>query len=584
MATANLGYQSFYQAQLTSAISDTDLTIPLDVVPTPSEGFLVLESTSATKREIIYYTSKTSNSVVCPAGGRGYDGTTAQSHLQNAAVIMAPVAAMFDSMRDLFETTPQGWTPVTQSVSSVTYNGNRSYTLTMSADVSATLSPGMRVRTTRTVTAPTQCTSLNGTTQYFNDTTVTGMTFTDDFVVSAWVKLSSYANGVIASRYNGTSGWELRIESSGVVSMYGYSGGAANLKNVQSYQSIPLNKWVHVAAQLDMSAISTNGTGLGTTTNYVMIDGVNVPAMTYTGGTGPTSLIQIGNLEIGSRNGGLLPFPGKLAQVAIFSAKVTQATIQGYISQGLSGTETNLISAFSLSGSANDLNTTNANNLTAQGSAVATNADSPFATNSFDTETGTEDYGIVQSVATTTVVVQVPIGNTIPTSGGVSAMSYSTQKAPYGFPTNADRWEVSSLYLTAYVGAGANNTRYNPSSASLLVPSGSFNLGYKAARIRAAVVAGGGGFLNTQATLSVTSASLGTTDEQQKWLAEVSTDFYATGSTNVTVGGPFDKFVPIVLTSATTYYANFYQNSGATYLNASNGFMNLTIAATPSFL
>ena len=48
-----VGYQSFYQAQLTSNITDTDLTIPVDVAPTPSEGFLVIESTVANKREII---------------------------------------------------------------------------------------------------------------------------------------------------------------------------------------------------------------------------------------------------------------------------------------------------------------------------------------------------------------------------------------------------------------------------------------------------------------------------------------------------------------------------------------------------
>ena len=67
----SVGYQSFYQAQLTAGISDTDLTIPLDVAPSPSEGFLVIESTVTDKREIIYYTSKTPTSVTCPADGRG---------------------------------------------------------------------------------------------------------------------------------------------------------------------------------------------------------------------------------------------------------------------------------------------------------------------------------------------------------------------------------------------------------------------------------------------------------------------------------------------------------------------------------
>lgn len=97
-----IGYQSFFQAQLTAGISDTDTNIPLDNVPTPSEGFLVIEpNTSA--REIIYYTSKDSSSVTVPSGlgnGRGYDGTTASAHLQNADVIMAPVAAMFETLQD----------------------------------------------------------------------------------------------------------------------------------------------------------------------------------------------------------------------------------------------------------------------------------------------------------------------------------------------------------------------------------------------------------------------------------------------------------------------------------------------------
>ena len=471
MATANLGYQSFYQAQLTAAISDTDLTIPLDVVPTPSEGFLVLESTSATKREIIYYTSKTSNSVVCPSGGRGYDGTTAQSHTQNSAVIMAPVAAMFSSMRDLFETTPQGWTPVTQTVSSVSYSGNRSYSLTMSADVSATLSPGMRVRTTRTVSAPTQCTSLNGTTQYYSKTTPTGITFTTTFTTSAWVKLNSYGatSGIIARRNAAIEGWSMFINTSGQVILGGYRI-ASNNKTLTSYQSIPLNKWVHVAATLDMAAGDT-------TAQKIWIDGVEVPRQYTLTGTA-TALVQgTTALVVGAnQSDGANPFPGKIAQAAVFSSQLSDATVKSYYSQGLTGTETNLVSAYSFNGNANDLNTTNANNLTAQGSAVATNADSPFSTNSFDTETGTEDYGIVQSVATTTVVVQVPVGCTIPTSGGVSAMSYSTQQAPYGFTVDKNKWTITNLYSgDRSTSSPVQNTWYNPNT-QITVPIGSFNL------------------------------------------------------------------------------------------------------------
>ena len=235
-----IGHQSFYQTQLTSSISDTDLVIPVDNPPIPSEGFLVIEGTVEAKREIIYYTSKDGTSVTCPSGagnGRGYDGTTAVSHLQGAAVVMAPVGAMFDQLGDITVNsitiggTPsaEGWSPLGATPDTVTANGNKSYDLVFNAnDLTDTITEGMRVRTARTVAAPIQSTSLNGTTQYYSKTSPNKMTFTDDFVVSAWVKLTSYAQCAIASRYNGTSGWTLYVLSTGQVRLEGTNAGAAN--------------------------------------------------------------------------------------------------------------------------------------------------------------------------------------------------------------------------------------------------------------------------------------------------------------------------------------------------------------------
>jgi len=458
-----IGHQSFYQSQLTSDISDTDLIIPLDEVPIPSEGFLVIESTVEAKREIIYYTSKDGTSVTVPSGagnGRGYDGTTAVSHLQGADVIMAPVGVMFEELGDISvnsitigsTASTEGWAPLGATPNTITANGNRSYSMVFNSnDLTDTLSPGMRLKATRTVTAPTQCADLElSSSQYFNKTSPAGMTFTDDFVVSAWIKVESYADMRIASRYNGTSGWTFGLTSSGQVVMVGYNAGAANLSVVTSSQSVPLNKWVHVAAQLDMSTFIAT-----TTTSYTMIDGVNVPASVSRGGTNPTALVQAGNLEIGGQNGGLLPFDGKIAQVAIYSAKVTQANVLATISQGLTGSETSLISAYSLSNSLTDLNTGNANNLTAQNSAVATATDTPFAGGSV----GTTEYGIVTAATfstNTTLTVQVPEGYALPTTGGVSAVSYSINKIPYGFPSQENKWflEVRGLNGTQAYSVG----------------------------------------------------------------------------------------------------------------------------------
>lgn len=56
-----------------------------------------------------------------------------------------------------------GWTAAEATPNTVTANGNRSYDLAFnSIDLTDTMSPGMRLKMTRTSTAPTQCTSLNG--------------------------------------------------------------------------------------------------------------------------------------------------------------------------------------------------------------------------------------------------------------------------------------------------------------------------------------------------------------------------------------------------------------------------------------
>lgn len=440
---------------------------------------------------------------------------------------------------------------------SVTYNGQRSYNLVFSGvDLTSYLQPGTRLRTTRTVAAPTQSTSLNGTNQYFNDTTVSGMTFTDDFVVGAWVKLSAYggANAMrVVSRYNGTSGWALFIGGDGTVGLYGRNGGGGNISQVQSYQSIPLNKWVHITAQLDMSAFTAT-----TTTSYVMIDGVDVPATVSRAGTNPTSLIQAGNLEIGSENGGILPFNGKIAQAFVSSAKITQANVRTLISQGLTSalvTSNNIVSAYSLSNSLTDINTTNANNLTAQNSATATNADSPFGTQGNGTISSTLDYGIIQSVSfstDTTVVVQVPEGCTIPTSGGVSASAYSGLKAPYGFPAANDKWIVESRYRTSLSqAAAAIGTWYNIGSARITAPIGAWSATYN---FSLEYSSGSTGDAAIAAALSTSSSGASETLARSAQIR---------GSTVFILGGQASRDLEYNLSSPTIYYLNMVMAAGA---------------------
>lgn len=346
--------------------------------------------------------------------------------------------------------------------SSIVYNGQRSYDITFtSVNYGGILSPGMRLATQRTVAAPTNSTSLNGTNQYWRNTSPNKMAWTDDFAAGVWIKPTAYqANSFIMSRFNGTSGWEIHLGALGTVDgrvqVTGYNAGGGNYSAVISYQSVQLNRWTHISGQLDMSAFTATAT-----TSYIMIDGIDVPAFVTRGGSNPTSLIQAGDLVIGAGSTGPVNFfPGKIAQAAVFNSKVTQATMRGYMSQGYTGTEANLASAYSFDNNANDLNTTTPNNLTAA-NAAGYIAESPFGTQASGSISSTLDYGIIMSVSggtNTTITVQVPEGCTIPTSGGVSGVSYSGIKSPYGFPSETERWAVTSLYLFDSGTSGAEGT------------------------------------------------------------------------------------------------------------------------------
>lgn len=443
-----------------------------------------------------------------------------------------------------------GWVTGLTAPSTVTALGNRFYNLTVaSTDYTDRLSPGMKLRLTRTVTAPTQCADLEASSShYFRDTSVSGMTFTDDFVVSAWIKLESYSTCMIASRYNGTSGWEFFINANGQVTLQGKNAGAANYSYVASYASVPLNKWVHVAAQLDMSAFTAT-----TTTSYVMIDGLDVPANVARGGTNPTALVQAGNLEIGASNGANF-FDGKLAQVAVYSAKVTQANVLATMSQGLSGSETSLISAYSLSNSINDLNTGTANNLTAMNSAVATDTDTPFAGGA----TGTTEYAEITNVSfstDTTIGVRVSEYGMIPTTGGVSAMAYSTQEKPFGCPHFSKILGIVQIG-SSFTVTSATDTQISGLSCTVIVPTNS--------RIKVSVL--GGALYNTTggdgATVKI-------------WDGVVSSGNLLNGSAQVGTGSTTYSYAPamvvatLLASGSKTFNASLrYGSSGVAHLDS----------------
>lgn len=469
----------------------------------------------------------------------------------------ATVDDLADAVSDSLNLPSIGWeSGALPAVVSASNNGQRSYDLIFADTVASLLSYGMKLRIIRTISSPTKCTSLNGSNHYYSKSSPAGMTFTDDCAIGVWVKFTSYTAGVIASRFNGTSGWVLTLNANGTVDFFGFNGGGGNYSGVNSYQSIPLNKWVHIAVQLDMSSFTATPT-----TSYVMIDGVDVPAFVSRSGTNPTALVQAGNFEVGSKNGGSTYFTGKIAQLAIFSAKVTQATMKTYYSQGLSGSETNLISGYSFNNSFADLNATNANNLTANNGVVATDSDSPFSVDGDNTPTGQYDYAVVTKVNGSTVTCQVAEGCTIPTSGGITSVDLSTSHVPYKFPSVKDRWQV--IYqrnTTIQQSSPGSTTWYNVGSPVLSFPIGRWKRRWQSP------IAGPRSTGGATGTYRATLSTANNTVSDISCSATTRMDG-ATGSNNDLRTSLFRECPSVNLASVTPYYLNYLVDGSNTTID-----------------
>lgn len=92
------GYQDFFSTTLSADITAATLTIGLVTVPTPTSGILVINPSSTTAREIIFYNSKGASNITCPSDGRGFGGTSAVANLTGTTVIMADVAEFFKGL------------------------------------------------------------------------------------------------------------------------------------------------------------------------------------------------------------------------------------------------------------------------------------------------------------------------------------------------------------------------------------------------------------------------------------------------------------------------------------------------------
>lgn len=374
-----------------------------------------------------------------------------------------------------------GWTDLGYSPNTFTALGNRSYSLVFnSTDLTGTTSVGQRLKLPRTVTAPTYMGgAFNGSSHYFTKTTPSGTlsTVTNNFTIMTHYEPTAYQFGYLGGRADAApnNGFGLRMEADGRVTLNIYNAAAANYRYVSTYQSLSLNKKTHIAASW------TSGTVV------ISFDGKSVPVATaVSAGTNPTVAGTGGDFSIGRMGAYNANYaPGYISSFAVFDAVLTGATILQHMNQALTGSETNCIGAWNLNNAATDASAS-ANNLTATGG-VGYTARSPYTNSVTGTSVtaGTTNYGIImaQTFSTnTTYTIQIPEGETLPTTGGIGTVSYSTQKTPYGFPNDAGKWRVESIMLSRIVGSFLGTAQWTLTTNSawqITVPTGSWRRGWE---------------------------------------------------------------------------------------------------------
>lgn len=196
------------------------------------------------------------------------------------------------------------------------------------------------------------------------------------------------------------------------------------------------------------------------------INGVLVPSTKSGAGT---SITQGGSLQVGAANSTSF-FDGYSSEVRVWSAVQSQANIQANMTISLTGSETNLVALFQGNGNFND-KTANANTLTANGGAVATQAANPY---------NNIEYAIITAITSSQLTLFTGTDYTIPNMT-LSGPQYSNARAPYGFPNDRNKWIVDSLAnIDATQSSPTSGTLYNIGPYQLTVPTGAWELGYEA--------------------------------------------------------------------------------------------------------
>ena len=349
------------------------------------------------------------------------------------------------------------------------------------------------------------------------------------------------------------------MESDGRVTVIVFNAANSNNRKISTYQSLPLNKKTTIAVTWTSGTVT------------ISFDGISVPvAAAVTGGTAPTTAGTGGDFSIGRAGAaGSFYAPGYISNVGVFDAVLSAATIKDHSTRKLTGSETNCIGAWSLDNTAVNQKSPGTNDLTATGG-VGYTATSPHGQLGNGVEIN-KAVALVMSCTystDTTMVVQCPEGVTIPTTGGISSVEFSTQANPFGWVSDKGRWAIVSLHIARNSASATSGVVYDK-NIKLTVPIGSFTLGYN--------------FLFWSGTATNAIVELSTSTTVINVLSELSARNYVVGSTDLALHQ--SRQVSIDLTSQ-TIYTLLCQAVGSSPTNFGflNDFSPGIIKATPSSL
>lgn len=141
----------------------------------------------------------------------------------------------------------------------------------------------------------------------------------------------------------------------------------------------------------------------------------------------------------------------------------------------------------------------------------------------------------------TTYTIQIPEGETLPTTGGIGTVSYSTQDTPYGFPKDSGKWDIEFILNTA-VTTASNATFAAMTGMNFTVPTGAWDIGWLSSIAVTAVI-------NLYFTLSDTSQTglTATTSDRRLQTHLLGTSGASSNSGDVHLTSPRN------LSSATTF-------------------------------